>query len=106
MKTTFSLLIFLFLIAGVNAQEAVSTKKSNDTNEMTVVEETNKSTSLSQDITIEEDMCYAELSKITFYEALIRQNGFEIELKEETAISLKNTEDIITNNKQRISYSD
>lgn len=109
MKTTISFILFLFLIAGVTAQE-IKTINNNDNasvdNHISLSEKVSKT---DDNILFEEDVCHAELSKITFYEALIRQNGFKINLEKNkvTAIAtLKNTEDIITNNKERISYSE
>jgi len=111
MKTTISLLIFLFLTIGVNAQEVNTT---NDTDKVVVTQKENTDTLSTNENTastvIEDEICYAELSKRAFYEALIRQGGFQEQLNEEekmnTYISLKNTEEIITNNKERISYSE
>jgi hypothetical protein len=97
----------LFLVIGINAQE-IKTE-----NHFTKANETAASTSkeasslraLKTKNTLEEDTCYSEISKATFYEALIRQNSLEIYLNNSDLV-LKNTEDIITNNKERISYSE
>ncbi|WP_106793820.1 hypothetical protein [Aquimarina sp. Aq78] len=112
MKTTISCITLLFLVIGINAQE-IKTKnhitKANETATVTSKETTTNISSstraLKTENTLEEDTCYSEISKATFYEALIRQNGFEIHLNNSDLV-LKNTEDIITNNKERISYSE
>ncbi len=106
MKTTISCFLFLFLITGVTAQEIKikDTRDKIDTNiDISLSQENLKSGS---NISFEEDVCYAELSKTAFYEALIRQNKFKIDLKKNNTIALKNTEDIIANSKKRISYSE
>ncbi len=104
MKTTILSFIFLFLTIGVNAQETEAT----DIAILTVEETTNAVTTDVNNNSLEKDMCYGEISKTAFYEALIRQNGFDIQLKDsnDTLITLRNTEDIINSNKERISYSD
>ncbi|WP_109299623.1 hypothetical protein [Aquimarina sp. AU474] len=111
MKTTISCFIFLLSATGISAQEInTTTLDDNRNNEVAEVVKTNTDISSYQssqkDYTLEEKIiCYSEISKVTFYEALIRQNNFDIRLKD-SQIVLRNTEDIITNNKQRISYSD
>ncbi len=108
MKTVISFFIFSFLIAGVNAQE-IATTIDHPIETENIIDSNNNSTSETIQTTntaVEEDICYSEISKVTFYEALLRQNKFDIYLKESDNIALKNTEDIIKRNKDRISYSD
>ncbi len=107
MKTIISFFIFSFLIIGINAQE-ITNKADHNKNEENAISSDKDITSNSQETytAAEKDICYSEISKVTFYEALIRQNNFDIELKESDNIALKNTEDIIKRNKNRISYSD
>lgn len=110
MKTTVSCIILLFLVVGINAQEIKMTNHTAQANEKTVItKETNSNASskkaLKTEISIEDDTCYSEISKATFYEALLRQSGLKIHLKNND-LALKNTEDIITNKKNRISYSE
>ncbi|PKV49501.1 hypothetical protein ATE84_1527 [Aquimarina sp. MAR_2010_214] len=110
MKTTISCITLLFLVLGINAQEIKTENHITKANETAAVnsKKTNVSSStraLKTENTLEEDTCYSEISKATFYEALIRQNGLEIYLNN-SDFALKNTEDIITNNKERISYSE
>ncbi len=110
MKSTISCFVFLFLVAGISAQE-IKTTTPNDSknNEIAEVVKTDKGISsfeaLQQKNTLEDDaVCYSEISKVTFYEALLHENNFDIQLKD-SHIALRNTEDIITNNKERISYT-
>ncbi len=112
MKTTISYFIFLLLITGVNAQESKTTS-SNTSDTLHHIENiddntgTLLNTSINNDA-IKDDTCYAELSKITFYKALIQRNGFNIEVEDtqEDHIALKSTEEIIVNNRERVSYSE
>ncbi len=108
MKTTISYLIFLFLATGVNAQE-IKTTDNHNSNEVTTAESIESTETLkSSNVLLAEDVCYSEISKVAFYEALIRQNNFDIKFENNDSndIVLKNTEDIITNNQERISYSE
>ncbi|WP_438710290.1 hypothetical protein ACSTS3_14620 [Aquimarina muelleri] len=97
MKTTISCFILLLFFTGINAQEIKITDPTT-TNEIAAVSN-NKNTDIPTPITLkaeqilEDDACYSEISKITFYEALIRQNEFEISLDNKT-LDLKNTENI------------
>ncbi|KAA1245887.1 hypothetical protein [Aquimarina sp. RZ0] len=50
-------------------------------------------------------ICYGEISKVTYYEALISQNGFDINLKNSSDLVIKNTEAILSNKKDMIRYS-
>ncbi|WP_271767390.1 hypothetical protein [Aquimarina algiphila] len=106
MKTTISCILFLFLIAGVTAQEIKTTNNNDKASVNNDISSSDKDSESDVNVTLEEDVCHAELSKVAFYEALIRQNGFDINLKKNNIIALKNTEDIIANNKERISYSE
>ncbi len=112
MKNTLLLSIFLLLTVGICAQE-VKTIDNENSLETTVSKNTNtSSTSIittSTDSLIEDTICYAEISKVAFYKALIKQNGFNINIRENDStvdIALKNTEEIIINNKERVSYSE
>ncbi len=109
MKTVISFFIFSFLITGVYAQEVAATTDYDTKTEKATAYNIDISSSEVVHVTnsaVEDDICYSEISKVTFYEALIRQNNFNIDLKESNNIALKNTEDIIKNNKERVSYSD
>ncbi len=94
-------------MTGINAQETKTIAENiNNTNEV-VKSYSDSAIHALNSILLEEDtVCYSEISKVTFYEALIRQNNFDINLKESDNIALKNTEDIIKNNKDRVSYSE
>lgn len=112
MKITISCITLLLLTIGINAQEIKTENhitNANETADVTSKETTTDVSSstraLKTENTLEEDTCYSEISKATFYEALIRQNGLEIYLNNSDLV-LKNTEDIITNNKDRISYTE
>ncbi len=109
MKITISCFIFLFLVAGVTAQE-VQTKDHHTQANIAVTENhtisSPKKVLKSENSAVEDGICYSEISKVTFYEALIHQNNFEIHLKESNNLTLKNTEDIINNHKERVSYTD
>ncbi len=99
---------FLFVFAGINAQEIKS--EDNTVNSNTTIvnsKQTNKSTPCNK--SLENDVCLAEQSKFHFYKALIRQNNLEEELssnKKSIKVALKSTEDIIKKNKNRVSYSE
>ncbi|MDH7445321.1 hypothetical protein [Aquimarina sp. 2201CG14-23] len=51
-------------------------------------------------------ICYSEVSKVAFYEALLSQNDFKINLKNSTDLAIKNTEEIITRKIDEILYSE
>jgi hypothetical protein len=110
MKNTISCITLFFLVIGINAQEIKTENHITKANETTTVASKETATDISSSRrallnTSQENTCYSEISKATFYEALIRQNGLEIYLND-SDLALKNTEDIITNNKDRISYSE
>ncbi|WP_109851505.1 hypothetical protein [Aquimarina sp. AU58] len=108
MKTTISCITLLLLTIGINAQEIKTENhitNANETANVTTTDVSSSTRALKTENTLEEDTCYSEISKATFYEALIRQNGLEIHLNNSDLV-LKNTEDIITNNKDRISYTE
>ncbi|GAA4276985.1 hypothetical protein [Aquimarina mytili] len=115
MKSTLVFFIFFALTLSINAQET-KTIDSKNNHKNFVSENTNNNTSPSTILTpltddlIEDNICYAEISKVTFFKALIKQNGFDITIQEgddnNTDIALKSTEEIITSNKERISYSE
>lgn len=102
MKTTISCFILLLFFTGINAQEIKVTNPETTANEIALTSSSDKNTdtsllaALKTEQTIEDDACYSEISKITFYEALIKQNGFDISL-DNTTLDLKNTENILTN---------
>jgi hypothetical protein len=111
MKTTISCITLLLLTIGINAQEIKTENHITNADETANVTSKETTTDVSStralktENTLEEDTCYSEISKATFYEALIRQNGLEMYLNNSDLV-LKNTEDIITNNKNRISYTE
>ncbi|WP_128755242.1 hypothetical protein [Aquimarina sediminis] len=108
MKTTISCIILLFLATGISAQEI---KTTNQIDEIAVVTEktiatTSTTKALTTENTIEDDMCYSEISKVTFYEALIRQNDLQQVHPKNNKLVVKTTENLITSKKNRISYSE
>ncbi|WP_062056445.1 hypothetical protein [Aquimarina longa] len=107
MKNTISCLLFFLLVIEVNAQEnATKNHTITSNNELAITTPKSvTSSSIKSTFTLEDDTCYSELSKVKFYEALIRQNNLKIELKN-TNLTLKSTETIITDNKNKISYSE
>lgn len=110
MKTTILLFALLFTITAVSAQETNTTVNTDDKNKQISTSQVDNSTETLEAseliYSLQNMTCYSEISKVTFYEALIRQNNFDIELKDSEKLVLKNTEDIINNRKDRISYSD
>ncbi len=115
MKTILFLFVFFTLTTSGKAQETKTIDTKNESKSI-VVKKTNHTTSIKNSIasisdnSFEENICYAEISKVTFYQALIKQNGFNINIKDNenedvVGFALKSTEEIITNNKERISYS-
>lgn len=102
MKNTISCFILLLFFTGINAQEIKVTNPETTTSEISFTSsDKNTVSSLltegKKEQTTENDACYGEISKITFYEALIKQNGFNISLNNK-ALDLKNTENIIITN--------
>jgi len=110
MKTFIPFIIVLFLSVGVTAQEE-STINTTDDNTIAQNDSTTDQVSTTNQNTAEqENICYSETSKIAFYEALLKQNNMDINLEVKDTkshdIALRNTEDIIKSNKNRISYSE
>ena len=89
--TTFALALFT---VAISAQE--SSKNS-------VVEPTNN-TEVSQ-LSSEEKVCYGEQSKTAFFKSLIEENGFNMEVKNDTKLVIRSTEQIIKKSKNQILYS-
>ena len=87
---TYTLALFTF---AVSAQE--SSKNS-------VIEPTN--TEVSQ-LSSEEKICYGEQSKAAFFKSLIEENGFNMEVKNDTKLVIRSTEQIIKKSKDQILYS-
>ncbi|MDY8136656.1 hypothetical protein [Aquimarina sp. 2201CG5-10] len=103
--------IFLFSVVAVNAQETKTTDANKPSEKATVTE--NKDVAIISLIATEtantplvDKVCYSEVSKVTFYEALISQNGFDIQLKESNNLAIKSTEEIISKSKDQILYSE
>lgn len=92
MKTTISCFILLLFFTGINAQEIKITNPETTTNEVAILSN-DKPAVLNTEQTADDYTCYSEISKITFYEALIKQNGLEISLDNQT-IDLKTTNNI------------
>lgn len=88
---TYTLALFTF---AVSAQE--SSKNS-------VIEPT-KTTEVSQ-LSSEEKICYGEQSKAAFFKSLIEENGFDMEVKNDTKLVIRSTEQIIKKSKNQILYS-
>ncbi len=111
-------LLFIFVLSIFNANAQLSSNKLTTNNSLTKViissDDAHVTSTEKEDIssnanTLSENknICQAEKSKTAYYEALIRQNNFNINDENSEKIHdlvLKNTEDIISNPKSRISY--
>jgi len=51
-------------------------------------------------------VCYGEISKVAFYEALLSKNGFKVTLKNSNDLVIKSTEEIISRKRDEILYSE
>ncbi len=108
MRTLYSLFLILFSVA-VHAQEAKTITTPDEGEKISIEKEKsilsllvkNKKTNVSMD-----KVCYAEISKVNYYEALISVNNLNINLKNSTKLAIKNTEEIITKKRDQILYSE
>ncbi len=112
MKSLLICLSFTLFSFAITAQEsteiAIATteteKNVSDDTTNNIVKPSSNTKSISQ---IKNDkVCYGEISKITYYEALISQYNFDIDLKDSADIVIKNTEDIISNKRDQVLYSE
>ncbi|MBP2832466.1 hypothetical protein J8281_09750 [Aquimarina sp. U1-2] len=108
MKIVTTLFITLFFVTVTRAQDTqVNSENTHLIAETEVVSHQDSALHVLHSVLLKEDTtCYSEISKVTFYEALLRQNNLDIDLKESANLALKNTEDMIRINKDRVSYSD
>jgi len=110
MKSLLFSLSFILISLAVNAQETKSTINSKQT-EKNNAEQTENSLlnalveNEKENITIDK-VCYGEISKVAYYEALISENGFKINLKNSTDLAIKSTEEIITKKIDQVLYSE
>jgi len=109
-----NLLFFAILFFGlmlINPQETHSIQNSNTTTQhIASKKEESSQLSLSEPIkrlttTDAKKVCYAETSKVAFYEVLIANNGFKIDLKDSKE-AYRNTEEIIYKNREEVLYSE
>ena len=107
MKNLLLNLVFISCSVAINAQETDITSNNNQTKEN--VSATKSVTSLpntkSNALQIDK-VCYSETSKVAFFEVLIANNGFKIDLKNSTDLVIKNTEEIISKKRDEILYSE
>ncbi|OED37768.1 hypothetical protein AB832_04910 [Flavobacteriaceae bacterium (ex Bugula neritina AB1)] len=112
MKSLLICFSFILFSAAITAQESIENPIATTQTEKNISDNSTSTivTPLSNvEITpqIEDDkVCYGEISKITYYEALISQNEFDIDLKDSADIVIKNTEDIISNKRDQVLYSE
>ena len=99
MKKLITGFAFLLSVVAVNAQDAVTPITAEQAITQSSSDITNKS--------IDQDkVCYSEVSKIAFYEALISHNELNIHLKDSDRVAIKNTEEIISNSGKQTLYTD
>lgn len=110
MKTVLFSIVFFTLTINCIAQEKANVDTNDNKVEVDTTIDSNDDHLIAQHINVtNKDVCDAEKSKLHFYRALIKVNNFDIHIKDPnktSGLALKNTEDIITNSKERISYSD
>ncbi|WP_103865792.1 MULTISPECIES: hypothetical protein [Aquimarina] len=104
MKNSISCIILLLLFTGINAQEAKTAHITQDTEKLATAttDSSDSITALKTENNLEDYTCYSELSKVAFYEALLRKNNLDVSTKSDTLI-LENTENNILDNKNQIS---
>lgn len=95
--------VLLLSIVGLTAQEKTIVDSGNTANKVITKDD---STILDKKTVSIDKVCYSEGSKVAFYEALICQNGFDIQLKESDALVIKSTEEIIAKTKDQILYTE
>lgn len=110
MKTLIISFIFLFFTAAINAQQSssntVTDQKEQSISDVKKIDLLGAKASVTHNAAEAENICYSETSKVAFFEVLINQNGFDIQLKESNDLVIKNTEEIINKNKDQILYSE
>lgn len=103
MKNLLFTSVLLLSIIGLTAQEKTTVDSDNITNKVITKDD---SIILGKKTVSIDKVCYGEASKVAFYEALICQNGFDIQLKESDALVIKSTEEIISKTKDQILYTE
>lgn len=111
MKNLIVSTIFILFTAIVSAQQSSNNTENSKQQTTTTVENTDKKdnrieSAVKENALDADNICYSETSKVAFYEVLINQNGFDINLKESRDLAIKNTEEIIAKNKNQILYSE
>ncbi len=112
MKTLLILFIFSMSAITMNAQDKELRNNSTTTNQTSIKNKDikNSAKEISEEKKDEQRICHAEISKVSFYRALIEKNGFDIEIKDtnqtKSRFALRSTEQIITRNKKQIAYVD
>lgn len=99
MKKLITGFAFLLSVVAVNAQEILAS----NTAEQDITQASSDIANKSID---QEKVCYSEVSKIAFYEALISQNELNIHLKDSDRVAIKNTEEIISNSGKQTLYTE
>jgi len=113
MKTLLILFLFSISVITTSAQEKKFDNNDNITTSQALTKKADTQNLIAKTNKEKKDekrICYAEKSKVTFYKALIEKNGFDIEINDtdntSSKLVLRNTEQIITRNKQQIAYVD
>ncbi|GAA0717375.1 hypothetical protein GCM10009430_14240 [Aquimarina litoralis] len=110
MKKFILSIVFISCFVSISAQENDKTintfKKDNSTVEVATIKLKTLDISANDIFTDNKKVCYGETSKTAFYEVLISQNGFNINLKNSSDLVIKNTEEIISKKRDEVLYSE
>ncbi|RZS98815.1 hypothetical protein [Aquimarina brevivitae] len=101
MKTTSTFIVLFFLALNIFAQD-------NEIQTQNVQETTTnyKATKKCVKFNAEEKACFAEKSKLSFYESLISENGFNIHLKDSDRLAIRKTREIIEKKRNQTLYTE
>ncbi|MBW1294613.1 hypothetical protein [Aquimarina litoralis] len=110
MKKFILSVVFICFFGAIYAQETTSNsiheKQNNSSAEVVSKNTKNLQSNTSNRLINEAKVCYSETSKTAFYEVLISNNGFNIDLKNSTDLVIKNTEEIISKKRDEVLYSE
>ncbi|MHA7056040.1 hypothetical protein ACWGOQ_0002385 [Aquimarina sp. M1] len=103
------LLSFVFISGSlaISAQETVTNNDQGDIIEnVSTISDNNAKSSSKNRVADNNGICYGETSKVAFYEVLIAENRFKIELKDSKRLVIRNTEEIISKKRAEKLYSE
>lgn len=109
MKNLLVSFIFILISAAGMAQESKSTTTNNNSQENVSKKEVASiklSSHVASNLKQNQIVCYSETSKVAFYEALISQNGFNIDLKDSNDFVIGNAEEVISKKTDELQYTE